>query len=62
MCINKIEALWVFEGQQAEVTKLEVQLLEVERAVVKQTKALMAHWRGRIKGPEVVAAEKEASV
>ena len=47
------------QGAQEEISKLEVQLLEVERAVVKQTKALMAHWRGRVQGRPPEPTEKE---
>lgn len=50
--------LKIAQGAQAEISQIETQLLEVERAVVKQTKALMLHWRGT-QGREQVA-EKEA--
>ena len=47
--------------KMSEISAVETQLLEVERAVKKQTKALLAHWRGiqnRSKPPEEVQASQ----
>jgi hypothetical protein len=52
--------LKIAQGAQVEISKVEIQLLEVERAVVKQTKALMLHWRGMKNREQIMEKEVQA--